>query len=46
VLARGASCAVGVSFTPQSQGSITNTLRFTDTARNSPQSVGLSGAGK
>jgi len=45
-LAAGASCAVGVTFTPTATGAATGTLNFTDTASNSPQKVSLSGTGR
>jgi hypothetical protein len=41
----GASCAVGVTFTPAATGVATGTLTFTDDASNSPQNVQLSGTG-
>jgi hypothetical protein len=41
----GGSCAVKVYFAPQSQGSRTATLTFTDDAPTSPQTVSLSGTG-
>jgi sugar lactone lactonase YvrE len=44
-LAAGASCAVGVTFTPTTASAASGTLTFTDTASNSPQKVGLSGTG-
>lgn len=44
-VAAGASCAVGVTFTPPSTGASTGTLTFTDSASNSPQKVSLSGTG-
>jgi len=44
-LAGGASCTVGVTFTPRATGAATGTLSFTDTATNSPQTVSLSGTG-
>jgi hypothetical protein len=46
VLAPGSSCAVGVKFTPHSTGTQTDTLRFVDSAPNSPQNVSLSGTGR
>jgi hypothetical protein len=45
-VAAGASCEVGVTFTPTQTGLRTGDLTFTDNAPNSPQSVGLSGTGK
>ena len=44
-LAAGASCSVGVTFTPTATGAATGTLTFTDSAPNSPQTVSLSGTG-
>ncbi len=44
-LAAGASCSVGVTFTPASAGAATGTLTFTDSAVGSPQTVSLSGTG-
>jgi hypothetical protein len=44
-LAGGASCTVGVTFTPTSTGAASGTLTFTDSASNSPQRVSLSGTG-
>jgi hypothetical protein len=44
-LAAGATCAVGVTFTPTATGPASGTLTFTDTASNSPQKVSLSGTG-
>jgi len=41
----GASCAVGVTFTPTATGAASGTLTFTDSASNSPQKVNLSGTG-
>src|SRR6267143_1889177 len=45
-LAAGASCTVGVTFSPTTTGSITGALTFTDDAPNSPQTVSLSGTGQ
>jgi len=42
----GASCTVGVSFSPTAAGPATGTLTFTDSAVTSPQVVTLSGAGQ
>ena len=42
----GASCTVGVTFSPITTGSITGTLTFTDDAATSPQVVSLSGTGQ
>jgi hypothetical protein len=44
-LAGGASCTVGVTFTPTATGAVAGTLTFTDNASNSPQKVSLSGTG-
>jgi hypothetical protein len=44
-LAAGASCAVGVTFSPTAIGPATGTLSFADDAINSPQTVSLSGTG-
>ncbi|HTA45365.1 MAG TPA: choice-of-anchor D domain-containing protein [Bryobacteraceae bacterium] len=44
-IAAGASCTVGVSFTPAAAGAATGTLTFADSAINSPQTVSLSGTG-
>jgi hypothetical protein len=44
-LAAGASCSVGVTFTPTATGAATGALTFTDSAGNSPQTVSLSGTG-
>ena len=41
----GASCTVGVTFTPTATGTATGTLTFTDSSPNSPQTVNLSGSG-
>ena len=45
-LTPGASCSVGLKFTPHTKGAKTGTLQFNDTAPNSPQTVSLSGTGK
>ena len=45
-LTPGASCSVGLKFTPHTKGAKTDTLQFNDTAPNSPQTVSLSGTGK
>ncbi|HYM10711.1 MAG TPA: choice-of-anchor D domain-containing protein, partial [Bryobacterales bacterium] len=45
-LAAGANCTVGVTFTPAVKGTINGTLKFVDSALNSPQTVSLAGAGK
>lgn len=44
-LAAGASCAVTITFTPQSATMLTSTITLTDNAANSPQTVTLSGTG-
>jgi len=44
-VAAGASCTVGVTFTPVAAGTATGSLTFTDSALNSPQSVNLTGTG-
>jgi YVTN family beta-propeller protein len=38
-------CTINVTFTPTSKGSKTGTLKITDNAKNSPQSISLSGNG-
>jgi hypothetical protein len=45
-IAAGASCTVGVTFSPTATGATTGTLTFTDNAPNSPQTVSLSGTGR
>jgi subtilase family serine protease len=45
-LAAGASCEFKVTFTPPKTGAITGTVKITDNASNSPQTVALSGTGK
>ncbi len=40
-----AKCTVNVTFTPAALGALTGTLKFTDNAPNSPQTVSLSGTG-
>ncbi len=45
-IAAGASCTVGVTFTPAAPGGVTGTLTFTDNAATSPQVVSLSGTGR
>ena len=42
----GASCTVGVTFSPTATGPVTGTLTFTDSAVTSPQVVTLSGTGQ
>ena len=44
-VAAGASCTVGVTFSPTAVGSATGTLTFSDSASTSPQTVSLSGTG-
>ena len=44
-IAAGASCAVGVTFSPGTIGAASGTLTLTDTAAGSPQTVSLSGTG-
>ena len=44
-VAVGAGCTIGVTFTPTAAGNRTGTLTLTDNARNSPQTVTLSGTG-
>jgi sugar lactone lactonase YvrE len=44
-VAAGASCTVGVTFSPNAVGTFTGTLTFTDNAPNSPQVVTLAGTG-
>ncbi len=44
-LAAGASCSLPVTFSPTATGMRTGTLRITDNAAGSPQSVALSGIG-
>ncbi|HVI07903.1 MAG TPA: alkaline phosphatase family protein [Candidatus Binatia bacterium] len=39
------TCAVNITFTPQSSGTVTGTLTVTDTATGSPQIINLSGTG-
>jgi len=38
-------CMINVTFTPTTKGSKTGTLKITDNAKNSPQSISLSGNG-
>jgi hypothetical protein len=45
-VAAGASCTIGVTFTPTTDGSRSGTLTITDNANGSPQSVSLSGTGQ
>jgi len=44
-LTSGTSCTTSVAFGPPSTGAKSDTLTFTDTAANSPQTVSLSGTG-
>jgi hypothetical protein len=44
-VAVGASCSIGVSFTPTATGTRTGTLTVTDNAPGSPHTVALSGTG-
>jgi len=44
-LAAGASCTVGVTFSPMAVGSATGTLTFNDSAITGPYGVSLSGTG-
>jgi Putative Ig domain/Abnormal spindle-like microcephaly-assoc'd, ASPM-SPD-2-Hydin len=44
-LAPGASCSISVTFSPQSTGTRTANVVYTDNAPNSPQSVPLTGTG-
>jgi sugar lactone lactonase YvrE len=44
-IAAGASCSVGVTFTPAAIGAAAGALTFTDSALNSPQTVTLGGTG-
>ena len=44
-IAAGATCTVGVTFTPAAPGAATGALTFVDSAIDSPQTVSLSGAG-
>jgi hypothetical protein len=41
----GAQCAIRVTFTPSTAGTITGSLSITDNASNSPQTVSLTGIG-
>jgi hypothetical protein len=41
----GATCAIGVAFSPTALGSAAGALTFTDAALNSPQTVTLAGSG-
>ena len=44
-LSAGASCAIAVTFTPTTSGSLSGTLAVADSASGSPQSIALSGTG-
>jgi len=44
-VAAGATCTVGVTFTPVAAGAASGSLTFTDSALNSPQIVTLTGTG-
>jgi hypothetical protein len=44
-LAAGATCKVNITFTPSVGGSLTGSLAISDSAPDSPQTVGLSGTG-
>ena len=44
-LAAGASCTIGVTFTPNTFGNLNGTLSVTDDAPGSPHTVSLSGTG-
>jgi len=46
VVAPGATCVIKVSFTPTQTGLRTGSVKFTDNAPGSPQSVPLSGTGQ
>jgi len=37
------SCVINVTFTPTATGTFTGTLKITDNAENSPQTITLSG---
>ncbi|MFZ1916398.1 MAG: choice-of-anchor D domain-containing protein [Terriglobales bacterium] len=45
-LAPNKNCKVQVEFTPTQGGTVTDTLTFTDSASNNPQTVALSGTGE
>jgi hypothetical protein len=45
-IAAGATCTVGVTFSPTVTGAATGTLTFADDAANSPQILALTGTGK
>jgi hypothetical protein len=44
--ANGGNCTMLVTFTPNSKGSQSGTIRINDNAPNSPQQISLSGTGK
>jgi hypothetical protein len=44
-LAAGATCTINVTFGPATEGNFTNNLSVTDNAKDSPQTVALSGTG-
>ena len=44
-LAAGANCTIQGTFTPAAQGPLTASVKITDGATNSPQSIALSGTG-
>jgi Abnormal spindle-like microcephaly-assoc'd, ASPM-SPD-2-Hydin len=45
-LAAGASCTITASFKPTAAGALTATITITDSASNSPQTIGLTGTGE
>jgi len=45
-VAAGASCTISVTFTPTAIGTRNGTLKFTDDASDSPQTVSLTGTGE
>jgi hypothetical protein len=45
-VAAGSTCAIGVFFDPTASGTRTGTLKITDNAGNSPQTVTLTGSGQ
>jgi hypothetical protein len=45
-IAAGATCTIGVTFSPTTTGAATGALTFTDDAANNPQSVALTGTGR
>jgi YD repeat-containing protein len=44
-LGAGATCTIGITFTPTTTGTRTGTLSVTDSASNSPQTASLTGTG-